>query len=193
MRDLLGPKNPTKGKFILNSAFIYSRKLIWGNSKKRHKNYLGVKFSQWNLANRCKFWSKGEPIRSMWKWQFSNKQLQLWVKTQKSWVFSKLSKNSMEKKTSINFFTFIWIKDEKRFTRSSSHLEKWFLLRIMNWYGSTLMIISYKHPILVLLPLMEIEMTHTAYFISITLKIISLFLLVWSVCSSIQKLLKKRH
>ena len=35
--------------------------------------------------------------------------------------------------------------------------------------------ISYKHPILVLLPLMEIEMTHTAYFFSFTFKTISLF------------------
>ena len=36
--DLLGPKNPTKGKFILNPAFNYSRKMSWDNSKKDSKS-----------------------------------------------------------------------------------------------------------------------------------------------------------
>ena len=34
---LAGSQNPTKEKFALNPAFIYSRKLIWGNSKKAAK------------------------------------------------------------------------------------------------------------------------------------------------------------
>ena len=40
MGDLLGLKNPTKGKFILNPAFIYSRKMSWDNSKKDSKSIL---------------------------------------------------------------------------------------------------------------------------------------------------------
>ena len=32
--DLLGPRNPTSGKFILNPAFNYSRKISWDNSIK---------------------------------------------------------------------------------------------------------------------------------------------------------------
>ena len=32
--DLLGPKNPTTGKFILNPVFNLLRKMSWENSKK---------------------------------------------------------------------------------------------------------------------------------------------------------------
>ena len=38
--DLLGPKNPTKGKYNLNPAFNYSRKMSWDISKKDSKSIL---------------------------------------------------------------------------------------------------------------------------------------------------------
>ena len=41
--DLLGPKNPTKGKFILNPAFNYSKKNELGQLEKRQQVYLGEK------------------------------------------------------------------------------------------------------------------------------------------------------
>ena len=41
--DLLGPKNPTKGKSILNPAFNYSRKYEFGQLEKRQQVYLGEK------------------------------------------------------------------------------------------------------------------------------------------------------
>ena len=38
--DLLGPKNPTRGKFISNPVFIYSRKMELGQVEKKQQVYL---------------------------------------------------------------------------------------------------------------------------------------------------------
>ena len=49
VRELHGPKNPTKGKKFLNSASNYSKKLSWGNSKKISKIILVEKKKKQSL------------------------------------------------------------------------------------------------------------------------------------------------
>ena len=50
--NFLGPKNPTRGKFILKPAFNYSRKKRVGTTQKNKQVYLGEKEGEAISANR---------------------------------------------------------------------------------------------------------------------------------------------
>ena len=95
--DLLGPKKSTRGKFILNPAFNYLRKMSWDNLKKDSKFFLFKNkekqsrqleillftrlknldlFLYWNsLLTRSRLWFRSLPTATKcMTWQLTKKE-----------------------------------------------------------------------------------------------------------------------
>ena len=79
--DLLGPKNPKNGKFILNPAFNYSRKMSWDNSKKDSKSILVKKKEEQSQQLEILLFTLLKTLDSFLYWNSLLTKSQLWIRS----------------------------------------------------------------------------------------------------------------